>query len=98
MLALVAALALWIRLRLLALPFERDEGEYAYAGRDVVADKVLVDGLLTAGFVWIGFVATTLASNHAFQGARRTLTLIDTGHWLGVLLIMGAIIGGWGLR
>lgn len=56
------------------------------------------NGLLTAGFVWLGFVATTLASNHAFQGARRTLTLIDTGHWLGVLLIMGAIIGGWGLR
>lgn len=56
------------------------------------------NGMLSAGILWFGFVATTLASNHSFQGARRMLTLIDAGHWLGVLLIQGAIIGGWGLR
>ncbi len=56
------------------------------------------NGMLTAAILWLGFVATTLASNHAFQGARRMLTVIDAGHWLGVLLIQGAIIGGWALR
>jgi hypothetical protein len=55
-------------------------------------------GMISAFFLWLGFVATTLVVNHAFQGARRTLTLIDGGHWLGVLLIQGAIIDGWGLR
>lgn len=56
------------------------------------------NGLLVAALLWLGFVATTLASNHAFQGARRTLTVIDTGHWLGVMLVQGAILAGWALR
>jgi Protein of unknown function (DUF1761) len=56
------------------------------------------NGMLSAAFIWAGFIATTLSVNHAFQGTRRTLTLIDGGHWLAVLLIQGAIIGGWGLR
>lgn len=56
------------------------------------------NGLLAAAILWLGFIATTLASNHAFQGERRQLTLIDAGHWLGVLLIQGAILGGWALR
>jgi Protein of unknown function (DUF1761) len=56
------------------------------------------NGMLSAAFIWAGFVATTLSVNHAFQGTKRTLTLIDGGHWLAVLLIQGAIIGGWGLR
>lgn len=56
------------------------------------------NGMLAAAIIWAGFVLTTLAVNHSFQGAQRTLTLIDGGHWLGVLLIQGAIIGGWALR
>jgi hypothetical protein len=36
--------------------------------------------------------------NHAFQGAKTTLTLIDGGHWLGVLLLQGTILGAWGVR
>ena len=27
-----------------------------------------------------------------------SLTLIDGGHWLGVLLIQGAILGWWGVQ
>lgn len=57
----------------------------------------LRNGLISAGFIWVGFVATTLAVNHAFQGARPALTLIDGGHWLAVLLIQGAIIGWLGV-
>ena len=36
--------------------------------------------------------------NYAFHGAKQMLTLIDGGHWLGVLLIQGAVMGWWGLR
>jgi hypothetical protein len=35
---------------------------------------------------------TSLIVNHAFQGAKRMLTLIDGGHWLGVLLIQSAVL------
>lgn len=57
----------------------------------------LGNGLISGALIWLGFVATSLAVNHAFQGAKPTLTLIDGGHWLGVLLIQGAIIGWLGL-
>ena len=58
------------------------------------AEEVTVrNGVISAAFIWLGFVITTLAVNHAFQGAKRTLTLIDGGHWLGVLLLQGAVIG-----
>jgi len=52
-------------------------------------------GLVSGFFLWLGFVITTMAVNHAFQGERRALTLIDGGHWLGVLLLQGAILGWW---
>ena len=56
----------------------------------------LVSGMITGAFVWLGFVATTLAVNNAFRGATPALTLIDGGHWLGVLLLQGAVIGWLG--
>jgi hypothetical protein len=49
--------------------------------------------LVTASFVWLGFVATTLTVNHRFGQNSWVLTLIDGGHWLGVLLVMGIVIG-----
>ena len=54
--------------------------------------------MVSGAFIWLGFVITTMVVNYAFHGARHALTLIDGGHWLGVLLIQGAILGGWGLR
>ena len=58
----------------------------------------LRNGLISGAFCWLGFIATTLVVNHAFQGEKRLLTLIDGGHWLGVLLIQGAVIGLIGVR
>jgi hypothetical protein len=55
------------------------------------------NGVISAFFIWLGFVITTLAVNHAFQGTKRDLTLIDGGHWLGVLLLQGAVIGLMGV-
>ena len=50
-------------------------------------------GLISAAFVWLGFVITILAVNNAFTGRSATLTVIDAGHWLGVMLILGAVLG-----
>ncbi len=55
-------------------------------------------GLISAAFLWLGFVITTMVVNYSFHGARHMLTVLDGGHWLGVLLIQGAILGWWGVR
>ena len=47
---------------------------------------------------WFGFVLTTVATNNAYPGRKTMLTVIDAGHWLGVLVIIGAILGGFGPR
>jgi Protein of unknown function (DUF1761) len=52
--------------------------------------------LFSAVMVWIGFVATTVTVNNRFARDSWARTLIDAGHWLGVLLVMGAIIGTFG--
>lgn len=51
------------------------------------------NGLISGFCIWLGFVATTLVVNHQLQMRKLTLTLIDGGHWLGVLLIQGVILG-----
>lgn len=57
----------------------------------------LRNGLISALFVWAGFVATVIAVNYSFSGAKLMHGVIDAGHWLGVLLIQGAIIGWMGV-
>lgn len=69
-------------------------GVMGHLGAETVS---VTKGLVTAFFVWLGFVATSMAVNYAFQGAKRALTLIDGGHWLGVLLLQGLVIGLFGL-
>ena len=39
---------------------------------------------------------TTIVVNNAYSFRKVALTAIDCGHWLGVLLIIGAILGGLG--
>lgn len=54
------------------------------------------NGLISAFLVWLGFVATTISVNYAFAKRPAMLTVIDAGHWLAVLLLMGIILGAWG--
>jgi len=53
-------------------------------------------GLISGAFCWFGFVLTTMAVNNAFTSRRVMLTVIDSVHWLGSLLIIGAILGWMG--
>jgi hypothetical protein len=62
-----------------------------------VGEITVRNGLVSAGFVWAGFMATTMAVNHRYGGYGWDLTLIDGAHWLGVVLIMGAVIGAFGV-
>lgn len=54
------------------------------------------NSLAAAAVLWAGFIVTSMAVNHAFQGARRMLTLIDAGYFLGVLLIQALVLALFG--
>ena len=54
-------------------------------------------GMISGAFVWTGFVITTMGVNHTFGGQKPMLTLIDGGYWLAVLVLMGAVIGAFGV-
>jgi hypothetical protein len=57
----------------------------------------LKNGIVSALFLWLGFVVTTIFVNNAYPGRKYSLSVIDSIHWLGVLLIQGAVIGGMGV-
>ena len=54
-------------------------------------------GVISGAFCWLGFVITTLLVNNSFTRRDWRLLFIDGGHWLLVLLLMGAIIGAMGV-
>ena len=56
-----------------------------------------VNGLISGAFIWFGFVLTTQLINHGYQGQKKSLTVIDSAHWLGVLLVQGLVIGLFGV-
>ena len=47
------------------------------------------NGVISALFVWLGFVVTTTAVDNAFAGRKPMLTVLDAGHWLAVLVVAG---------
>jgi hypothetical protein len=53
-------------------------------------------GMIAGAFCWIGFIMTSMTVNNAYPGRRAMLSVIDGGHWLGVMLIIGAVLGGIG--
>jgi hypothetical protein len=57
----------------------------------------VANGVISAVFVWVGFVVTTMGVNHAYAGAKPMLTAIDSGHWLAVLIVQGIVIGAFGV-
>ena len=53
-------------------------------------------GILCGVHMWVGFVITSMILNHRYQGAKWSLTLIDGGYLLGVLVVQGIVIGLFG--
>lgn len=54
------------------------------------------NGLIVGFHLWLGFVITSMIINHRYQGAKWSLTIIDGGYLLGVLLVQGLVIGLFG--
>ena len=59
----------------------------------VTIRSAIISGL----FVWAGFVVTTISVNYAFGGRKVMLTVIDGGHWLLVVVLIGVVIGWMGV-
>jgi len=62
-----------------------------------VGAVTLRSGVISAAFCWLGFVITAMVVNNSFAMRDWRLLWIDGGHWLLVLLLMGAIIGAMGV-
>jgi hypothetical protein len=59
----------------------------------VTIRSAVISGL----FVWAGFIATTQLVNNGFAGSKYALALINAGHWLLVIVVMGVVIGWIGV-
>jgi Protein of unknown function (DUF1761) len=57
----------------------------------------LRNGIISAAFIWFGFILTTMTVNFSFSGRDKQLLAIDVGNWLIVLLVIGAVIGAMGV-
>ena len=55
------------------------------------------NSIISGLFMWVGFVVTTVFVNNAYPGRKYMLSVIDSIHWLGVLVIQGAVIGAVGV-
>jgi hypothetical protein len=58
----------------------------------------LRNGIISAALCWLGFVMAAMLVNNSFAKRDWRLLWIDGGHWLLVLLLMGAIIGAMGVK
>jgi hypothetical protein len=56
----------------------------------------VVTGLLCGFHMWLGFVITSMILNHRYQGAKWSLTVIDGGYLLAVLMVQGIVVGLFG--
>ena len=54
------------------------------------------NGIISGVILWAGLVVTTIFVNNAYPGRKYMLSIIESIHWLGVLVIQGAVIGAMG--
>jgi hypothetical protein len=62
-----------------------------------VGQVTFANGVISAAFLWFGFVLSTIATNYGFGRKPLKLVVIDVGHWLVVLVLQGAVIGLMGV-
>src|SRR5687768_14328284 len=64
-------------------------GTLAHLGPGQVTLK---NGIVSALFLWLGFVVTTIFVNNAYPGRKYSLSAIDSIHWLGVLVDRKSVV------
>lgn len=56
-------------------------------------DIQIDDALIVGAHMWFGFMMTSMILNHAYQGQKKSLTIIDGGYLLGIMIVQGVVIG-----
>jgi len=70
----------------------------AYALAQVMAligANTTAEGMRLGFLCWFGFIASTMFTNHTFEGGSYKRFFVDSGYHLIVLLIFGFILGAW---
>jgi hypothetical protein len=62
-----------------------------------IGQTTLRNAIISAVVVWFIFILATIAVNYSFARRPSVLIAIDGGHWLAVMLVMGAILGLMGV-
>jgi hypothetical protein len=62
---------------------------------DYVGADTIVRGLQTGLWIWLGFLATAFAVNYLFAQRTPRLWAIDSGYFLVLLLVQGALLAVW---
>ena len=52
-------------------------------------------GILCGALIWLGFVATSWATEYIFEVRSLQIYAINAGFWLFDLMLIGAIVGAW---
>ncbi len=52
-------------------------------------------GIQVGIVTWLGFIATTMLGKVFWENKSWALYLLDAGHYLVTLMMMGAILGAW---
>jgi hypothetical protein len=58
-------------------------------------EHTLRRGILCGALVWLGFVATSWATEYIFEVRSLQIYAINAGFWFFDLMLMGAIVGAW---
>jgi uncharacterized membrane protein YraQ (UPF0718 family) len=58
-------------------------------------EQTAIRGVIVAGVIWLGFIATFVATEYIFEVRSVQLYAINTGYALIDYMIIGAIVGAW---
>lgn len=65
----------------------------AYLSHNFFGNSFLQDSLTTAFWLWLGLTAARFITHDVFERRPAKLTLLNIGHELVTLLVMGLVIG-----
>jgi len=68
-----------------------------YLSNQFFHHSFMQDALTTAFWVWLGFTAARIITHDAFEGRPAKLTLLTVSHEFVTIMLMGAIIGWFGV-
>lgn len=62
----------------------------------VMGTMNIYNAMLLGGHMWLGFILTSMILNHRYEGRPWSLTIINGGYLLAVVLVDGLVIGLFG--